>query len=93
MHPVPKRYHKFYFPVRGPLQRSATPGIDMVRGPARIQAEKHGAPGPGNRPNWDTVPVFLHSLHYRPPFGHRTDHEEAIHQVHLPFCVVFHVSV
>ena len=78
------------FAVCGPPQCAATPSVYLVRGITRLPSEEYGATSPGDRSHRHRLPRLLRHVHRGTTFEVRTDPEETVHQVHLPFSFLFH---
>ena len=75
------------------FQRPAAFGVNMVRRVAGISAEKYAAPEHGSDSHWTFISAFLALLRPGALLSSRKNTPKAFHQVHMPFCFVFHLSV
>lgn len=79
--------------VCGAPERPAAVGFDLVRERAGVPSEEHAAAGGRDGPHRSHVPAVLACVHRRAAFLRGTNPSEAVHQVLMPLCELFHVPM
>ncbi|GFT39722.1 hypothetical protein NPIL_56211 [Nephila pilipes] len=74
-------------------QRAAAASVHLVRGSSRIPSQERGAAVLGDLSHRTLLPRVLGVLHPGAPFLRREDAQETLHQVHLPFGLIRHLSI